>query len=1058
MATRVKVLALTAIVGITGITPIASGASAPNGGGEATRVLPVTAIRSTPARELGLERPMGISWSAPRDQLFVTGRRGAEWRRVRVSPDGEVRGSVRTSSVSRSQATTDDAGVRYVLNGARRSITRTDPGGTVRTIPIRGVAGDLRGLAWNPSDRLVYVASPARDRLWGLDGSGTLRRTYSLRGVGLEGVDAMTFAPSADGTDEPSIVNLYVADGAGEQVVELSLAPLAAAAASETASLIRTINMATMNPPSPDPAGITYLPVSDTLLISDSEVDEMSLYRGATLFEVRRTGALVRGSTTLPWSDEPTGTGHRDSNDALFVSDDDADRIFIDRPGTDGIHGTSDDTVTQINTKAFGNSDAEGCDYDEGTGNVVSIDGVGREVYVIDPGANARFDGVPSTGGDDVVTHFDVGAFGATDPEGIAVDPARGTFLIVDHGSENVYEVDRSGSLLRVIDVRASNQDKAAGMTIAPSTVDGVSPALWIVDRGIDNDNSPNENDGKIYEMSFQSGPIANRAPTVSAGPDRSVTFPNAASLAGSVSDDGLPTGATVTSSWSRVSGPGTATFTDPAAPSTTVTFSDPGTYVLRLSATDTELQASDDVTVTVLGPGDYTQQLAVGVGSDDAEESSTGSVSLTGSDLELVNDGTRGNQTVGIRFTGVAVPPGATIASAAIRFTADEVTTGAVTNTIVGQDVNNAGTFVKSSLNISSRVRTTASVTWDAPAWSTVGASGPAQTTSDLSPVVQEIVDRGGWAQGNAMAFIFTGTGKRTARAFEAGQAPVLDLAYHVGPVANRAPTVSAGPDRSVTFPNAASLAGSVSDDGLPTGATVTSSWSRVSGPGTATFTDPAAPSTTVTFSDPGTYVLRLSATDTELQASDDVTVTTGDTVTTQLAVPVTLDSDDAEETAAGAVDAGSSDLELVLDNSTTGNQTVGIRFAGLQIPPGATIVNAYVQFEVDEASTASVALTIRGQLADDAPTFAETTLNISSRPQTTAFVSWSPPAWPTPQVAGPDQRTPNLATVIQEIVGRGGWSQGQAIALIITGTGKRTAEAVDGTAAPILHVEFTS
>jgi hypothetical protein len=46
----------------------------------------------------------------------------------------------------------------------------------------------------------------------------------------------------------------------------------------------------------------------------------------------------------------------------------------------------------------------------------------------------------------------------------------------------------------------------------------------------------------------------------------------------------------------------------------------------------------------------------------------------------------------------------------------------------------------------------------------------------------------------------------------------------------------------------------------------------------------------------------------------------------------------------------------------------------------------------------------------------------------------------------------------VIQEIVGRGGWSQGQAIALIITGTGKRTAEAVDGTAAPILHVEFTS
>ena len=1015
-------------------------------------------IRSTPADELGLDRPVRAAWSAHSGRLLVTGTRGAAWRLVRLSADGEVSGGASVRPVSGAAATRDDAGIRYVLDGARRAITRTDRRGVESTITIQGTVGTLRGLAWNPSDRLLYVASPAKERLWGLDGSGRILRTYSLHGTGLVGIRTMTFAPSADGTDEPSITDLYVADAGARQVVEISLSPIAAVAVSETASLIRTINTSSMNPPSPDPAGITYLPASDTLLVSDSEVDEMTLYRGANLYEVRRTGALVRSSTTLPWSEEPTGTGHRDSDNTLFVSDDDADRIFVVRPGNDAIPGTSDDSVTPINTKAFGNSDAEGCDYDNGTGNLVSIDGVGREVYVINPGANDRFDGVPSVGGDDIVTHFDVGAFGATDPEGIATDPARGTYLIVDHGSDNVYEVDRSGALLRVIDITAANQNKAAGMTIAPSTVDNVSPALWIVDRGVDNDNSPNENDGKIYEMSFQGGPIPNRAPSVSGGPDRSVTIPSAASLAGSVSDDGLPAGAAVTSSWTMVSGPGTASFANAAAPATTVTFSDPGTYVLRLTASDTELQASDDVTVSVLGPGDYTQQLTVGVGSDDAEESSNGSVSITGDDLELVNDGSRGNQTVGIRFTGIAVPPGATVTSARVRFTADEVTTGAVTNTIVGQDVDNAGTFVKSNLNISSRIRTTAAVTWNAQAWSTVGASGPPQTTSDLSPIVQEVVDRGGWAQGNAIAFIFTGTGKRTARAFEAGPPPVLDLAYHVGPVSNRAPSVSAGPDRSVTFPAAASLGGSVGDDGLPTGAMVTSLWTTVSGPGTATFANASAPSTTVSFSDPGTYVLRLSASDTELLASDDVTVTTGDTVTTQITVPVSLDSDDAEETAAGVVDTQSSDLELVLDNSTTGNQTVGIRFAGLQIPPGATIVDAYVQFEVDESTSAATTLTIRGQLAADAATFSATNLNISSRPRTSAFVSWSPPGWPTLQVAGPDQRTPNLAAVLQEIVGQGGWSQGHAIALIITGTGKRTAEAVDGTAAPILHVEFTS
>jgi hypothetical protein len=40
---------------------------------------------------------------------------------------------------------------------------------------------------------------------------------------------------------------------------------------------------------------------------------------------------------------------------------------------------------------------------------------------------------------------------------------------------------------------------------------------------------------------------------------------------------------------WSMVSGPGTVTFANPAALSTTATFSIPGTYVLRLTVTRVE-------------------------------------------------------------------------------------------------------------------------------------------------------------------------------------------------------------------------------------------------------------------------------------------------------------------------------------------------------------------------------------------------------------------------------------------------------------------------------------
>ena len=95
----------------------------------------------------------------------------------------------------------------------------------------------------------------------------------------------------------------------------------------------------------------------------------------------------------------------------------------------------------------------------------------------------------------------------------------------------------------------------------------------------------------------------ANTAPTASAGPDSSVVRPDTATLAGSVTDDGLPTGSSVTAVWEQVSGPGTATFAAADQASTTATFSAAGDYVLRLTGSDGELSQSDDVAVTVADP-----------------------------------------------------------------------------------------------------------------------------------------------------------------------------------------------------------------------------------------------------------------------------------------------------------------------------------------------------------------------------------------------------------------------------------------------------------------------
>jgi len=65
------------------------------------------------------------------------------------------------------------------------------------------------------------------------------------------------------------------------------------------------------------------------------------------------------------------------------------------------------------------------------------------------------------------------------------------------------------------------------------------------------------------------------------------------------VNDDGLPYGS-VTTTWTKSSGPGTVSFGDEHAQSTTASFSAKGTYVLTLTADDGEASGSDSVTIAV--------------------------------------------------------------------------------------------------------------------------------------------------------------------------------------------------------------------------------------------------------------------------------------------------------------------------------------------------------------------------------------------------------------------------------------------------------------------------
>ena len=134
-----------------------------------------------------------------------------------------------------------------------------------------------------------------------------------------------------------------------------------------------------------------------------------------------------------------------------------------------------------------------------------------------------------------------------------------------------------------------SNDDAlVTGFTSSPDWIAG----------GYDTTYNGGSRDGFVVKIAIDNLPPDPGAPTVDAGPDRTVSVSAAAALDGTVSDDGLP--APLTTTWSQVSGPGTVTFGNAGAVDTTASFSKSGTYLLKLEATDTQFTTADYVSVVV--------------------------------------------------------------------------------------------------------------------------------------------------------------------------------------------------------------------------------------------------------------------------------------------------------------------------------------------------------------------------------------------------------------------------------------------------------------------------
>jgi hypothetical protein len=368
-------------------------------------------------------------------------------------------------------------------------------------------------------------------------------------------------------------------------------------------------------------------------------------------------------------------------------------------------------------------------------------------------------------------------------------------------------------------------------------------------------------------------------------------------------------TGATI--QWSEVSGPGVVTFSSPTAVTTYASFSAPGFYVLRCAATNAAGTGTDEHTVHVTPLYAADPSLAMHLRLDESSGTTATDSSSFGNDATTA--GTLAWQPTGGKLAGAAALNG-TNAYLNVPDDASLDGVGAFTLSCWFK----ADDFVGNSALIAKRSTDTSQ---NAYAITCAVTSGAGRLRFDINTnndrfASATIFNAGEWYH---IALVFDGSQPAASRAqlyvngvldvvasetsatvinstapLLVGRASTTDTNYFDGLVdevrfhrralsaaevfalANESavsvPFVSAGSAPSATVGNPANLAGSVTTGSGPA---ATTQWTKISGPGSATFANAATPATTVTFSRGGTYVLRLTATSTAGQVFQELSVT---------------------------------------------------------------------------------------------------------------------------------------------------------------------------------------
>ena len=116
---------------------------------------------------------------------------------------------------------------------------------------------------------------------------------------------------------------------------------------------------------------------------------------------------------------------------------------------------------------------------------------------------------------------------------------------------------------------------------------------------------------------------------------------------------------------------------------------------------------------------------------------------------------------------------------------------------------------------------------------------------------------------------------------------------------------------------------------------------------------------------------------------------------------------------------------------------QTIGLRFAGVNVARGATIVDARLELVARSNKDGNTSLLIEIEDAADTVPYGTTNDEVTSRNYASDTVPWVPEAWVSDEV----YQSENIAQLVQNTASRSDWCSGNSLAFSVTGTGSRQA-----------------